>query len=165
MDPTGYGRYFSIVYLAGATGFVLGGYGPARKAAVQFYAEHQHCPPVMSRPEAVLYYRKRNYRIMLGFMMGGMRRGAQVALVGAFYSASDHLFTKYLAERIADRWAIVREPVVGALTGSLFGIAGRGHRLYYAWRGVKYGLGLGSILGLARALHRMGDPSESKLAC
>jgi hypothetical protein len=135
-------KYNIIVQSAAVVGFALGGYMPVRKAARQFYAEHQHCPP-LTRSEALLYHRRRNYRVIHTYMTHGVKSGLQLGLIGASWCLLDASLWQF----VPGTAPMFREPVKGAMVGGLMFWAGKGHRLYYAWRGLKLGGTLGMVYG------------------
>lgn len=149
MDSPRFHQYPLILQSTFVAGFILGGYQPARQAAIQFYAEHQHNPP-RTNAEAVVYYRRRNYKVMAAFGRAGVVRGVQVAAVGAVWVLGD-----FVMQPVGNE--IVRGMVAGATSGSLMGLAGRGHRLYYARRGALLGGGLGAGLGLLQTAMNLVD--------
>lgn len=149
IDESRINQYYLLLQTAFCTGFLLGGYGPARRAALQFHAEHQHNPP-QNDAQAVVYYRRRNYRMMAAFGQGGAWRGMQVATVGMVWVLMDAVLSHdYLNSTGME---IVKGVVTGSVCGSLFGLAGRGHRLYYARKGVLFGGALGAGVGALREI-------------
>ena len=148
IDESRLRQYPLLLQTAFLTGFVLGGYGPARKAALQFHAEHQHNPP-LNRPEAVVYFRRRNYRVLAALGREGARRGVQVA--------ADAVLAVAVPGRRGRGEEVGKGAVSGAAAGALFGLAGRGHRLYYTRRGALFGGLLGAGLGVIREVaYRFG---------
>lgn len=144
------GRYSLITQTAFVVGFTLGGYMPARRAAYQFYAEHQHCLP-QTRAEAMLYYRTRNYRIIHAFMASGFMKGLQMGAISASYCVFDLIADYVLLERSL---LMVKEVAVGSVTGSMLAFAGKGHRVYYAVRGARLGGVFGLFLGCINFLNK-----------
>ena len=156
-------RYSIIVQAAAWAGFTFGGYIPARKAAYQFLAEHQHCLP-RNRVEAILYFRKRNYKVLRAFMTAGMWRGLQTGMIGAVWCATDYLmvYTKFTpsGDQVIDQ--TIKCAVKGSMSGAMMAFAGKGHRIYHGWRGVRMGLAGGVTIGLVEGLHAKYIDSHHK---
>lgn len=100
-------------------GFLLGGYTAGQRGALQFLAEHQHELP-RTRAQGLAFHRNKNYRMMAAFVSGGMRRGTQLALVAATYSATRIALEHGLQRRPSSLLSPhVVDTVCGALVGSV----------------------------------------------
>jgi hypothetical protein len=93
------------------------------------------------------YYKRRNYRIVHAFMAGGLGKGVQTGLIGVVWCVTD-----WAVSGVLEGNGVVRGAVKGGVCGSLMGLAGRGHRAYYAWRGIRLGTGCGLVMGLVEHL-------------
>lgn len=141
-------------------GFLLGGLTASRHALLQFTAEHQHLLPLRTRSDHVLFVRNRNYRAMAAFGAGGALRGAQMAGVAAVYTG-----VKVGAARLRGAAGVradaVDDVAAGMAAGSLFALAGKGHRAYHLRRGVLYGGVLGGVLAALRLAHGWLPPAHT----
>lgn len=146
-------HYTIIMQSAVFVGIAFGGYLPARKAAYQYYAEHQHCLP-RTRSEHQWYVKKRNYKVMHAFMRNGIVKGMQTGLIGAVWCVMDYLICDHVN-------VVLAETGKGVVAGSLLGLAGKGHRLYYTLNGVRLGAGCGIMLGMTKLLLTPGLLNKS----
>ena len=105
------------------TGFLLGGYSTAHRAALQFLAETQHEIP-QSRAQALQYHRDRNYRMMAGFGEGGLKRGGQLAVVaGGYLAVKKGLYVARRSPRVYISSIVPSEHFDDLIVGSLIGSA------------------------------------------
>jgi hypothetical protein len=150
-------QYIMITQAAAIVGLSLGGYMPARKAAYQYLAEHQHMLP-RTRAEYVMYVKKRNYKVAHAYLTHGAVKAVHTGVIGVVWCLSDFLlFNGYGdgtdgASASTSGTMILKEAIKGGVAGSMLGVAGKGHRLYYAWSGVRLGAGCGLFLGLFKHL-------------
>ena len=99
-------------------GFIIGGYTSGHRAALQFLAENQHEMP-RGRAQELIYRRNRNYKVMAGVGVGGFKRGLQLALVGAAFSAVKKALEAGREHEIINKFtAHFDDLVAGTLLGS-----------------------------------------------
>lgn len=149
-------RLATILQYSFLTGFILGGWSGSRHASLVFAAEHQHVlPGIRTRREASAYFRNRNARVMLGAAREGLKRGMQLARVGAVFGLTKWIVSAWretpvgLPRRLGGEGEEVVEwenLAAGTMAGSLFAWAAKGQRWYQLRRGLLMGGAFGLLL-------------------
>lgn len=159
-------RYGVIVQAAGLVGLAFGGYMPARKAAYQYMAEHQHMLPWRTSGQYHMYVKKRLHRVIHAYLSHGIVKAVHTGMIGVVWCGTDYaidtIYGKYHINNDYDDCiqhqgksslvTIGKETIKGVVAGSLLGLAGKGHRLYYAKLGVRMGGGCGVMVGVLRVI-------------
>lgn len=140
-------RALTIIQLSFVTGFILGGLQGARRASLQFLAEHHHNPP-QTRRAVLSYLKQRNSRMMLGAGREGVKMGGR--LVGV---ATVFITGRLAVSKLAGPDNYFEEIVAGTLAGSLLALVGGRKQFYYHLRkGILLGGGFGVLLSSIRLM-------------
>lgn len=138
-------RIITVLQTTFLTGFILGAWSGARRASLQFQAEHQHMHVgIKTRREAATYHRLRTARVMWGASREGLRRGMQICVVASVFEGA-RWGSSAVRERLAFNYPI-DEIIAGLCAGSLFALAGRGQRMYHLRKGMLLGGSFGLLL-------------------
>ncbi|KAI5810388.1 hypothetical protein BZA77DRAFT_297850 [Pyronema omphalodes] len=129
-------------------GLFLGGSLGGRKAALQFRAENTHRAPTTTKGW-YFYHKTKNYRVMYGGVLGGVRMGVGMAAWGAGFTIMEDAVDRLRGRVDAGNTVVAAMGLAGGFAGW--------HRLSYglAVRTAKKGLLVGVAFGLAQDTLRM----------